>query len=48
MILETNRLILRPIAMDDINEIFAYRSDKETNKFQGWIPETVEDVRIFG
>ena len=47
MILETNRLILRPIAIDDINEIFAYRSDKETNKYQGWIPETVEDVRVF-
>lgn len=47
MILETNRLILRPIAIDDIHELFAYRSDKETNKYQGWIPETVEDVEVF-
>jgi RimJ/RimL family protein N-acetyltransferase len=47
MILETNRLILRPIAKDDALEMFGYRSDKETNKYQGWIPETVEDVEVF-
>lgn len=47
MKLETNRLILRPINIDDKNEIFEYRSDKETNKYQGWIPKTIEDVEIF-
>lgn len=47
MKLETKRLILRPISLEDNNEIFAYRSDKETNKYQGWIPETVEDVAQF-
>lgn len=47
MKLETNRLILRPIHLDDKNEVFAYRSNKEINKYQGWIPETIEDVETF-
>ncbi|MDP3916101.1 MAG: GNAT family N-acetyltransferase [Bacteroidota bacterium] len=47
MILETKRLIIRPIALDDKDEIFEYRSDRETNKYQGWIPTTVADVEIF-
>ncbi len=47
MILETDRLLLRPVTIDDKNEIFAYRLDKESNKYQGWIPETIEDVEVF-
>lgn len=47
MILETNRLIIRPISVDDGVDVFTYRSDRETNKFQGWIPETIEDVLLF-
>lgn len=47
MKLESDRLILRPINIDDKKEIFAYRSDKETNKYQGWIPETIGDVESF-
>ncbi len=47
MKLETKRLIIRPITIDDRNEIFNYRRDKETNKFQGWIPENLEDVEVF-
>lgn len=47
MILETKRLIIRPIALDDKNEIFEYRSDREANKYQGWIPTTVGDVETF-
>lgn len=47
MKLETKRLILRPITFDDKHEIFKYRCDKEANKYQGWIPETIEDVEIF-
>ncbi len=47
MILETDRLLIRPITIDDKNEIFRYRRDKEINKYQGWIPETIEDVEIF-
>lgn len=44
---ETERLIIRPINLDDKFEIFAYRSDSETNKYQGWIPKTLNDVEAF-
>ncbi len=27
--------------------MFSYRSDVETNKFQGWIPESLEEVNRF-
>mgnify|MGYP001377402313 CR=1 FL=1 len=47
MILESNRLLLRPISLDDKIDVFQYRSDKEVNKYQGWIPETIEDVEKF-
>ncbi len=47
MLLTTQRLLLRPISLADKDEIFAYRSDKETNQYQGWIPETVADVETF-
>ncbi|WP_075602075.1 GNAT family N-acetyltransferase [Saccharicrinis aurantiacus] len=45
--LRTERLLLRPIKASDAAEIFTYRSDAETNKYQGWIPETIEDVGSF-
>jgi RimJ/RimL family protein N-acetyltransferase len=47
MILETDRLILRQIKMDDKEAVFEYRSDKETNKYQGSIPETLEEMENF-
>lgn len=47
MNLETERLIIRPITLDDKNEIFEYRSDSVTNKYQGWIPTSLTDVEIF-
>jgi RimJ/RimL family protein N-acetyltransferase len=47
MNLETKRLIIRPISLDDKNEVFEYRSDTETNKYQGWIPKTIDDVITF-
>ena len=47
MKLETKRLIIRPITLDDKNEIFEYRSDTESNKYQGWIPKTIDDVETF-
>lgn len=47
MLLETERLLLRDITIDDKQAIFDYRSDAETNKFQSWIPETLEDVESF-
>ncbi len=47
MNLETERLIIRPITLDDKNEIFEYRSDSVTNKYQGWIPTSLTDVETF-
>lgn len=47
MNLVTERLIIRPINSDDKNEVFEYRSDTETNKYQGWIPKTIKDVETF-
>lgn len=47
MKLETERVIIRPITLADKNEIFEYRSDAETNKYQGWVPKTIDDVEIF-
>jgi len=47
MLLETKRLIIRPIKIEDKNEVFKYRSDRETNKYQGWIPTTLSDVETF-
>jgi RimJ/RimL family protein N-acetyltransferase len=45
--LETERLIIRPIQLDDQVNIFEYRSDIESNKYQGWIPKTIADVEFF-
>jgi len=45
--LDTKRLIIRPVIYDDKAEIFEYRSDTATNKYQGWIPKTIEDVESF-
>jgi RimJ/RimL family protein N-acetyltransferase len=47
MQLFTERLLLRDITIDDKQAIFDYRSDAEANKFQSWIPETLEDVDSF-
>ena len=47
MQLFTERLLLRDITIDDKQAIFDYRSDSEANKFQSWIPETLEDVDRF-
>lgn len=35
------------MTMADKKGVFAYRRDKQTNKFQGWIPETIADVGQF-
>ena len=40
----TNRTFIRPIAESDAVSVFNYRSDSVTNKFQGWIPESLEEV----
>lgn len=45
--IETDRIILRPITLGDSEEIFTYRSDTETNRYQSWIPKQLEDVNEF-
>jgi RimJ/RimL family protein N-acetyltransferase len=47
MKLETKRLIIRPIETRDKQAVFEYRSNKDANKFQGWIPSSIEDVEEF-
>lgn len=47
MQLETERLSIRPIAPEDKHQVFGYRSDVEANKYQGWIPQTIDDVEEF-
>lgn len=47
MLIETSRLIIKPISNEDKNAVFEYRSDAETNKYQGWIPKTIDDVVTF-
>lgn len=44
---EKARIYLRPIGIDDANEIFKYRSDSDANKYQGWIPKTIDDAQEF-
>ena len=45
--IHTKRLVLRSITSADAEAIFMYRSDAEANKYQGWIPDTLEDVHEF-
>lgn len=45
--LKTERLLLRPLQMEDADSIFTYRSNAEINQYQGWIPSTISDVHEF-
>jgi len=47
MNIKTDRLFIRPIKLDDKELIFEYRSDSITNKYQGWIPKSIDDVIEF-
>lgn len=42
--IETERCLLRPMTTDDREAVFAYRGDKVTNRYQGWIPDSLDDV----
>lgn len=44
---ETERLILRPICIEDKMDFFAYRSDAATNQFQGFVPKTIQEAEAF-
>lgn len=47
MNLLTKRLLLRPVKLADKEAIFEYRSDAEANQYQGFVPETIEEVEKF-
>ncbi|MDA3943514.1 MAG: GNAT family protein [Bacteroidetes bacterium] len=47
MELLTDRLRIRPIEPSDAAALFSYRSDAGTNKYQGWIPKSLDDVKTF-
>ena len=45
--IESKRTLLRPIAASDKDAVFSYRSDAETNKYQGFIPKSIIEVADF-
>lgn len=45
--IHTKRLHIKPIHISDSQSIFTYRSDAETNKFQGWVAQNIEQVKTF-
>lgn len=47
MNISTERLVLRGIRISDAESMFKYRSNPQIYKFQGWRPETIEEVKEF-
>lgn len=45
--LETKRLLLRPIEAKDSKAVFEYRSDAKENQYQGFIPKDIKEVDAF-
>ncbi len=45
--IESERLVIRPIAIDDAGEVLQYRSDATTNKYQNFHPNSINDVYEF-
>jgi RimJ/RimL family protein N-acetyltransferase len=45
--LETARLLIRPILPEDNGPVYRYRSDAATNQFQSWVPASIADVDTF-
>jgi len=45
--IKTNRLLLQTLNLDHAEAFFRYHSDSVANKYQGWIPEKIEDVYDF-
>ena len=43
----TERLVLRALRADDAETMFAYRSDPEIMRYQGWGAESLADVHEF-
>ena len=45
--IKTQRLTIRLAESEDAESIFYYRSDLEENKYHGWFPDSVEEVRDY-
>lgn len=45
--INTERLQIRGINSGDAEALYNYRSDADTNQYQGWIPKTLDDAQIF-
>ena len=45
--ISTERLVLRGIRISDAESIFRYRSNPQIYKFQGWNPQTLQEVKEF-
>jgi len=45
--IKTDRLNIRIASLGDEDAIYSYRSDFEENKYQGWLPESVEEIREY-
>lgn len=43
----TPRLTLRPLRAGDAVALFQYRSHEQVARFQGWVPESVDDAAEF-
>lgn len=46
-LIKTERLFIRLAEPEDAEDIFSYRSDFAENQFQGWFPDSVEEVRDY-
>jgi RimJ/RimL family protein N-acetyltransferase len=46
-LIKSDRLIMRPVNLQDSQSIFGYRSNSTVNQYQGWIPESIGDVHDF-
>lgn len=47
MVTTTQRLFIEPLSPNHREAFFGYRSDSETNQYQGWIPTSLEDADAF-
>lgn len=45
--IHSDRLLIREMESSDASAIFNYRSDAQTNQYQGWIPEKLEELNDF-
>ncbi len=45
--INSDRLFLRPIRIEDADSIFLYRSNAIVNQYQGWVPKTIDDAYNF-